>query len=99
MPKYTKDDLAENLAGHSDIKGTSVVAASRIIEHIFKDIKKQVADGNEVQLHEFINLKPAVQAAKTGTIPGSKPPKQYSSPEKKTVNVKPTKGFRDRVAQ
>lgn len=98
MTNYSKKELVENLALHSDVAGNSNAAAGRIVEHIIKDIKDNVAEGKQVDVSGLCSFKPEVQAAKTGIVPGSNPPKQYNSPEKKIVKIKPAASFKTQVS-
>ena len=62
MSTFTKANLVERLTESNDVE--SKAAATRIVESLFETIRAEVANGTTVMLAGFINLKPAVQAAK-----------------------------------
>ena len=93
---YKKADLVEDLTLHTDVKDNTKAASSRLVEFIFDKIKTKVAEGYDVDLYGFVNMKPDIQKGKSGKVPGTD--KTYTSPEKKVVRIKATKPFKDLVA-
>ena len=94
---YKKADLVEDLTLHTDVKDNTKAASSRLVEFIFDKIKTKVAEGYNVDLYGFVNMKPGVQKGKSGKVPGKKD-KTYTTEDKKVVRIKATKPFKDLVA-
>ena len=95
MDQVTKTDIAKALAKHENIKG-GAKGAKVVIEAVAAQIVAEVAKGNKVSIADFAIFTPADQAARTGTIPGTK--KTYTTDAKTIVKIKPSKTFKDAVA-
>jgi len=77
----TKKELSQSLATNSaDV--TSNAAAERIVNTLFETIKNSLTTGELVDISGFGKFSTKLQAGKTGTIPGSKPAKQYTTKDK-----------------
>ena len=95
MTHYTKANLVEDLA-ELDLIFSTKKAAKDTVEFIFAKVIEQVAAGNQVDLSGLCSFKPAIQAARSGTVPGTT--KTYESPEKKIVKITPASVFKAAVA-
>ena len=99
MSTLNKEQLIEELALHNDI--ASKAAASRVLTLVIERIKSELIAGNDVKLAGFINMKPAVQAARPATkgkIPGTNTEIDIAAiPAKNTVRVKLTAGFKSEL--
>lgn len=94
---FTKQDLIDQIAFSTDIVGGTKAGASRVLDLIIGTINSELAQGNSVDVSGLCKFTVATQAAKHGTVPGSNPPRLYSSPAKRVVKIKPSKALRDRV--
>ena len=92
---YSKKDLVEDLAG-LDLIFASKREASDAVEFIINKITEKVSGGDQVNLSGLCLFKPAVQAARTGKLPGTDT--TYSSPEKKVVRITPSANLEKSVA-
>ena len=91
---YTKDNLVEDLAG-LEIFATKK-AARETVEFIINKVKSEVVAGNQVNLAGLCSFKPAVQAEKTGKVPGTD--RDYTAAAKNVVRISPSAGFKAAVA-
>ena len=77
----------------------SKAAATRVLDGIITNIKTNLIDGNDVMIAGFINLKPAVQAARPENTNGRNPQTGEkmviaATPAKNKVSLKLTAPFR-----
>ena len=93
MADYTKKDLVNDLA-ELDVIFETKKQARETIEFIIAKIKAEVVAGNKVNLSGLCHFKPAIQAEKSGGVPG-KPDQIYLSPAKNVVRISPAKPFKD----
>ena len=87
MATFTKADLIERVSELNDIP--SKTAATRVVAHIIDTVIEEVANGNEVKLAGFINMKPAVRNTKAGESFG----KKYPASTKNIVKLKAAAPF------
>ena len=92
---YTKDNLVEDLA-ELDVIFSTKKAARETVEFIIEKVKSNVVAGNQVNLSGLCSFKPAVQAEKTGKVPGTNT--NYTSPAKNVVRITPSASFKASVA-
>lgn len=93
---YSKENLVEDLAGLDLIFATKT-AANDTVEYIIDKIIEKVTAGEQVNLSGLCLFKPAIQAARSGKLPGTDTP--YTSPEKNVVRITPSAKFERAVAQ
>lgn len=91
----TKKDLIEQISFSNDIVDGTKAGSARVLEIIISTIKAELKAGNTVDISGLCKFTTAIQAAKTGTAPGSNKP--YSSPAKTVVKIKPSKALKDSV--
>ena len=92
---YTKENIINELTGEGNIFATKKAARAGI-EAIIGKIRTEVVAGNQVNIAGLCSFKPAVQAEKTGKIPGTD--KDYTTPQKNVVRISASAGFKSLVA-
>ncbi len=91
----TKAELIEVVSHSTDLANSSKAEAGRIVELIISTIKTELQAGNSVDISGLCKFTIAKQAERSGTIPGTT--KQYVSPAKNVVRIKPSKPLSDSV--
>lgn len=88
----TLKDLARAVAAKT---GETIAATERSLEVALSEIKSELANGQEVNLHNFGKFKPEEKAARTGRNPATGQPLEIAA--KVVVKFVPHKSFKDKV--
>ena len=79
----TKQDLINQIHENSDISKKTV---ERIVQDFIMELRNEIADGNEVRIHELGTFKIAVRKAHTGRNPATG--EAIDVPEKRVPQLK-----------
>ena len=79
----TKQDLINQIHANGDISKKTV---ERIVQDFIMELRNEIADGNEVRIHELGTFKIAVRKAHTGRNPATG--EAIDVPEKRVPQLK-----------
>ena len=89
---YVKKDLATVIARET---GFTKKKSQEIVETVFEEMKKQMSEGNDVQIYGFGKFEIRERAARKGINPATK--ETIEIPATKVVGFKPAKALKERV--
>lgn len=85
MKAYTRNDLADDVAGHLKIP---VSQSKQIVEHIINRLAQVMADGRKVEFRGFGIFVPQVRKSKVGRNPMHPEAGTYTIPARKVVRFR-----------
>lgn len=90
--KVNKKDLADRL---SKEYGLTLIQAKQMLDYLINEIKKELKEGNQVDIANFGNFSIAYRSEREGVNPLTK--KKYVTPAKNIVKFKAGKQLKEFV--
>jgi len=92
---YKTSDLIKDLAPTAG----SQIAAKAIITELFTIITGKLASGTAVSINDFGKFESTLRKGRSGTVPGSNPPRTYTTQDKMIPAFKASSVLKQSVAE